>query len=240
MRGYVCSRLLVRSSLTHFHRPRSSLCFNIRRRHNPTGRTFKSTWTFHAAPSGSAWTDLARHPARRVKRSGRIMPPPARRQTSGCSMRSPLTRSLQTTMISRRALTTLRRAPLSRALSSRASAVLSALDLHSGRELSGVYDGEWHGSGEVLQSVCPATGEVLARVQSVRAHLSAHLPCPTPGDALVAQRPRVHQTADVLTLACLTRVCNRPLPPNCKELLNALGRLTKSSAMSLHRSAVRF
>ncbi|KAI0649952.1 NAD-aldehyde dehydrogenase [Trametes meyenii] len=69
-------------------------------------------------------------------------------------------------MISRRLLTTLQRAPLSRGLSSRASTVLSALDLHSERELSGVYDGEWSGSGEVLESVCPTTGEVLARVHT--------------------------------------------------------------------------
>ncbi|KAI0827420.1 NAD-aldehyde dehydrogenase [Trametes gibbosa] len=69
-------------------------------------------------------------------------------------------------MISRHASTTARRTFLSRALSSRASAVLSTLDLHSSRELSGVYDGEWRGSGEVLESVCPTTGEVLARVQS--------------------------------------------------------------------------
>ncbi|CDO74597.1 hypothetical protein BN946_scf184586.g2 [Trametes cinnabarina] len=66
-------------------------------------------------------------------------------------------------MITRITLNTLRRAPLHRSLSSRASTVLSALDLHSGRELAGVYDGEWSGSGEVLQSVCPTTGEVLAR-----------------------------------------------------------------------------
>ncbi|KAH9996296.1 Aldehyde/histidinol dehydrogenase [Russula vinacea] len=33
-------------------------------------------------------------------------------------------------------------------------------------DLPGVYDGEWKGSGEVFQSVCPATGEVLANVKS--------------------------------------------------------------------------
>lgn len=31
-----------------------------------------------------------------------------------------------------------------------------------------MYDGEWGGSGDILESVCPTTGEVLARVQSVR------------------------------------------------------------------------
>ena len=57
-----------------------------------------------------------------------------------------------------------------RQLSSRASAVLSALDIPTtGQELDGVYDGEWKGSGKVLESVCPTTGEVLARVKSVRA-----------------------------------------------------------------------
>ncbi|KAL5514869.1 hypothetical protein ACEPAG_2185 [Sanghuangporus baumii] len=55
-----------------------------------------------------------------------------------------------------------------RCLSSRASGVLGALDIPTsdGVELSGVYDGTWGGSGEVFESVCPATGEVLARVRS--------------------------------------------------------------------------
>ena len=72
-----------------------------------------------------------------------------------------------TTMITRRALSSLRRAPLARGLSSRATAVLSALDIRPDTELHGVYDGEWTGSGEVFESVCPTTGEVLARVKSV-------------------------------------------------------------------------
>lgn len=70
-------------------------------------------------------------------------------------------------MITRRALSSLRRAPLARGLSSRASAVLSALDIRTETELLGVYDGEWAGSGDLLESVCPTTGEVLARVKSV-------------------------------------------------------------------------
>ena len=70
-------------------------------------------------------------------------------------------------MLTRRALTSLRRAPLARGLSSRASTVLSALDIRTETELPGVYDGEWTGSGEVFESVCPTTGEVLARVKSV-------------------------------------------------------------------------
>jgi aldehyde dehydrogenase family 7 member A1 len=46
--------------------------------------------------------------------------------------------------------------------------VLSALDIPTTpTELPGVYDGEWKGSGEAFQSVCPATGEVLAHVKSV-------------------------------------------------------------------------
>ncbi|KAH8104450.1 NAD-aldehyde dehydrogenase [Phellopilus nigrolimitatus] len=76
--------------------------------------------------------------------------------------------------VSRRALTQNARHTSSRVcarvLSSRASAVLSALDLPttgaSGAELPGVYDGRWAGSGDLLESVCPATGEVLARVRS--------------------------------------------------------------------------
>ena len=47
--------------------------------------------------------------------------------------------------------------------------MLSALDIPTTpTELPGVYDGEWKGSGDVFQSVCPATGEVLANVKSVR------------------------------------------------------------------------
>ncbi|KAI0922530.1 hypothetical protein AcV5_009478 [Taiwanofungus camphoratus] len=69
-------------------------------------------------------------------------------------------------MISRRALSKLSRAGPTRSLSSRASTILSALDIPADRELPGVYDGEWTGTGDVLESVCPATGEVLARVRS--------------------------------------------------------------------------
>jgi len=57
---------------------------------------------------------------------------------------------------------------LTRGLSGRASGIFSSLDISSSEELSGVYDGEWRGSGEILKSLCPTTGEVLARVKSVR------------------------------------------------------------------------
>ncbi|KAG2130011.1 NAD-aldehyde dehydrogenase [Suillus cothurnatus] len=58
-----------------------------------------------------------------------------------------------------------------RSLSTRASAILSSLDIPVGAaELPGVYDGQWSGSGDVLESVCPATGEVLARVRSAAPH----------------------------------------------------------------------
>jgi aldehyde dehydrogenase family 7 protein A1 len=68
--------------------------------------------------------------------------------------------------------------PLSRRLSSRASAVLSALDIPTTPiELPGIYDGEWKGSGEVFQSVCPATGEVLANVKSVSCNICS-VRCP--------------------------------------------------------------
>ncbi|OBZ76139.1 Alpha-aminoadipic semialdehyde dehydrogenase [Grifola frondosa] len=56
--------------------------------------------------------------------------------------------------------------PLTRFLSNRASTVLSALDIPTASELHGVYDGEWCGSGDIFESVCPATGEVLAHVRS--------------------------------------------------------------------------
>ena len=71
-------------------------------------------------------------------------------------------------MLSRSALAKVaRNATARRSLSTRASAILSALDIPTNQEVSGVYDGVWGGTGELLESVCPATGEVLARVTSV-------------------------------------------------------------------------
>ncbi|CAE6492884.1 unnamed protein product [Rhizoctonia solani] len=50
-------------------------------------------------------------------------------------------------------------------LSTRATKILSALDIATdGKEVHGVYDGKWGGSGEPLVSVCPSTGETLAKV----------------------------------------------------------------------------
>ncbi|KZV63085.1 NAD-aldehyde dehydrogenase [Peniophora sp. CONT] len=70
-------------------------------------------------------------------------------------------------MLSRSGRSLLRTTAQRRYLSSRASGVLSALDIPtSGTELDGVYDGSWKGSGEPLESVCPTTGEVLARVKT--------------------------------------------------------------------------
>ena len=54
-----------------------------------------------------------------------------------------------------------------RSLSTRASQILSSLDITPGTVVSGVYDGQWSGSGEILQSRCPTSGEVLAEVASV-------------------------------------------------------------------------
>lgn len=34
--------------------------------------------------------------------------------------------------------------------------------------LNGVYDGKWRGTGPVVKSVCPATGEHIADVTTVR------------------------------------------------------------------------
>ncbi|OCF33620.1 aldehyde dehydrogenase family 7 member A1 [Kwoniella heveanensis BCC8398] len=59
------------------------------------------------------------------------------------------------------------RANSRRLLSSRATSVLSALNLPTdGAEIPGVFDGQWKGSGEEILSKCPATGEVLGRVRS--------------------------------------------------------------------------
>lgn len=73
-----------------------------------------------------------------------------------------------TMIVSRNALSKIRAASVARrSLSSRASAILSSLDISTSKELPGVYDGQWKGSGDVFESVCPTTGEILARVQSV-------------------------------------------------------------------------
>lgn len=74
-------------------------------------------------------------------------------------------------MLSRRVVVTPRKC--ARALSTRASTVLSAAGIPADSELPGVYHGEWVGSGDILESVCPTTGEVLAHVRSVSA-LSNH------------------------------------------------------------------
>jgi aldehyde dehydrogenase family 7 protein A1 len=54
-----------------------------------------------------------------------------------------------------------------RSLSSRASTILASLDLSTTEPLPGVFDGEWKGSGLLLASVCPTTGEALGSVRSV-------------------------------------------------------------------------
>lgn len=76
-------------------------------------------------------------------------------------------------MLSRNAVVPLRYARSTsrfsvRNLSARASTILGALDIPFTTEVPGVYDGRWGGTGDILESVCPTTGEILARVQSVR------------------------------------------------------------------------
>ncbi|KAJ7291180.1 succinate-semialdehyde dehydrogenase [Mycena rebaudengoi] len=71
-------------------------------------------------------------------------------------------------MFSRRGLSTLRGTlpwP-TRSLSSRASNILSSLDIPTSGEISGVYDGTWKGSGDIISSVCPTTGEVIAQIKT--------------------------------------------------------------------------
>lgn len=59
-----------------------------------------------------------------------------------------------------------------RMLSSRATAIFEALELPTGETLPGVYDGAWGGTGEIIESKCPATGEVIGRVQTVSERIS--------------------------------------------------------------------
>jgi aldehyde dehydrogenase family 7 protein A1 len=111
--------------------------------------------------------------------------------------------------------------PLSRSryLSSRASAVLGALDIPTTPiELPGVYDGEWKGSGDVFQSVCPATGEVLAHVKSVSWQL-----CVQPAVVLDAGcRPRAACLAITAILTILIDTTHWQASP--AELHGALER----------------
>ncbi|KNZ81047.1 Alpha-aminoadipic semialdehyde dehydrogenase [Termitomyces sp. J132] len=68
--------------------------------------------------------------------------------------------------LANRALCRVGRANSTRRLSTRASAILSSLDLATTEEIAGVYDGQWRGSGDIFSTVCPTTGETLARVRS--------------------------------------------------------------------------
>ncbi|RDB23697.1 Alpha-aminoadipic semialdehyde dehydrogenase [Hypsizygus marmoreus] len=64
------------------------------------------------------------------------------------------------------AISSFKKFHLARGLSTRASTILSALDISTTEELLGVYDGQWKGSGDIFTSVCPTTGETLARVKT--------------------------------------------------------------------------
>jgi len=89
----------------------------------------------------------------------------AKHQDGSCTRCLPLAATM---LLSRNAFLGIRAVSSARRnLSSRASTILSALDISTSEELPGVYDGEWKGTGEIFESVCPTTGEVLARVQSV-------------------------------------------------------------------------
>jgi aldehyde dehydrogenase family 7 protein A1 len=58
------------------------------------------------------------------------------------------------------------RASVTRAVSTRASKILSSLGISSEGEVHGVYDGQWRGSGEIMVSTCPTTGEELAHIRT--------------------------------------------------------------------------
>ncbi|ODN99344.1 aldehyde dehydrogenase family 7 member A1 [Cryptococcus wingfieldii CBS 7118] len=107
-----------------------------------------------------------------------------------------------------------------RALSTRTQKVLAALDLPTDPStvLPGVFDGEWKGSGEELVSRCPATGEVLARIQgasveetqaAIKASKAAFLkirslPAPKRGDIIrdirAALDSKVNELGDLVSL----------------------------------------
>ncbi|KAG9313799.1 NAD-aldehyde dehydrogenase [Chiua virens] len=105
------------------------------------------------------------------------------------------------------------RSPTSvRHLSARASTILGALDIPFTTDIPGVYDGAWGGTGDLLESVCPSTGEVLARVRSAsppelhqalnksrEAHLFLrNLPAPRRGEVLRQIRESLAAKRDAL------------------------------------------
>ena len=94
-----------------------------------------------------------------------------------------------------------------RNLSARASAVLGALDISTTTEVPGVYDGRWGGTGDILESVCPTTGEVLARVQSVR---PLH---PIIASGLIAKQASPRELHDALDKSKEAYLFLRKLPP---------------------------
>ncbi|KAF8830304.1 hypothetical protein HHX47_DHR2000699 [Lentinula edodes] len=94
-------------------------------------------------------------------------------------------------IIAPRAASTGIRVHLKRRLSSRASGILSALNIPLNKELSGVYDGQWKGSGEVIESVCPTTGEVLARIRTDNFTAAPDVPAPRRGEILRQIRERL-------------------------------------------------
>jgi aldehyde dehydrogenase family 7 protein A1 len=51
------------------------------------------------------------------------------------------------------------------------------------KQNKGVFDGEWKGSGPVMQSVNPVNNEVIAEVTTVR-HMNLEIPGPFPGPVL--------------------------------------------------------
>ncbi|EGO01110.1 hypothetical protein SERLA73DRAFT_179170 [Serpula lacrymans var. lacrymans S7.3] len=113
---------------------------------------------------------------------------------------------------SKKAVTSLRSVRLTRHLSSRASTILSSLEIPTSTEIPGVFDGQWKGTGDVMESVCPTTGEVLARVQSATPqelhgtlertkeahHVLRSIPAPRRGEILRQIREALAAKRDVL------------------------------------------
>jgi hypothetical protein len=109
--------------------------------------------------------------------------------------------------------------PRTRALSSRAAAILSALNIpEPGRDpVSGVYNGRWGGTGEPLKSICPSTGELLAHVSTVSLFVTAASPSFTE----------------------IMRTIVRLHPRNWRALSGYRGRRTRRSEMFRRQSAVK-
>lgn len=122
-------------------------------------------------------------------------------------------------ILANRTLCRAARVHCSRTLSTRAAAILSSLDLATTEEIAGVYDGQWRGSGDIFTSLCPTTGETLARVRSASPQ-ELHDAIARAREAYTSFR-RKH-LSEVLTSSLFTSGCTDVPAPRRGEILRQI------------------